>query len=121
MDQRREDRFQTDQQVQVTVLEPPGQPFPARIRDASGRGMGISSAVEMKPGYPIKINLPNSILLGEVIFIRADGDGWFAGVELEHALFGLAELAEVLREVRHKDSQLQHPDSLENANCQNRQ
>jgi hypothetical protein len=64
------------------------------------------------PGSALKINLPDGILLGEVIYCRAQADGWYAGVELEHALFSLTELADALRGFTGESSGREHPDAL---------
>ena len=48
-------------------------------------------------GKALKISLEDSLLLGEVIYCRPQNGGWYAGIELEHALIGLAELAKALQ------------------------
>lgn len=111
MNQRRETRYQIDQSVDVTVFGTPDTHVWASIRNASGRGLGLELAEPLATGTALQITLEDSILLGEVIYCRWEGDVWQAGVELEQALCGLAELASALGAFRDEDSgaQRQYP------------
>jgi len=71
--------------------------MPGRIRNASGRGMGLAVAQPIGVGALLQI-AADSLLPGEVIDCRMDGDGFYVGVEREQALHGLAELAEMVRQ-----------------------
>src|SRR4051812_43252262 len=112
MDQRRESRFQVNQRVRVTVLEPARAGIEGKIRNASGRGIGIEMPERLATGDAVKIDLDDSFLLGEVIYCRADGNGWYAGIELEHALFGLAALAATLSDFSESRSGSEHAYAL---------
>jgi hypothetical protein len=97
MNQRRENRFSVNQQVEVLVFGSPDLRLEGTIRNASGRGIGLLLPERLGIGKTLRIKLVDSILLGEVIYCRAQDGGWDTGVQLEHALFGLAQLAEALR------------------------
>jgi PilZ domain len=92
MDQRREPRFEADQPVVVTVLTEPQSRMDARVRNASGRGIGLVTQRTISPGAAIRIELDDAIVLGEAIYCRDDRDGHFIGVELDQVLVGLTEL-----------------------------
>jgi hypothetical protein len=92
MEQRREPRFQADQPVVLTVLTEPETRLTARVKDASGRGLGLVTASPVAPGSAIRIELDNSMVLGEAIYCRKERDGHFVGVELDQVLVGLTEL-----------------------------
>jgi hypothetical protein len=92
MNQRRESRIEANQCVRITTLGEPEIQFPARIKNVSMRGVGLELQCPIKPGAAIRIDLEDALLLGEVIFCRKDAERFFAGVELEHALWGLADL-----------------------------
>lgn len=81
-----------DQPVVVTVLTEPQARMDARVKNASGRGLGLLTPVTIAPGAAIRIELEDAIVLGEAIYSRADGDGHFIGVELDQVLVGLTEL-----------------------------
>src|SRR5437764_4321639 len=92
MEQRREPRFQADQPVVVTVLTEPETRLEARVQNASGRGLGLVTASPVPPGAAVRIEIDDSMVLGEAIYCRSDRDGHFVGVELDQALVGLTEL-----------------------------
>jgi hypothetical protein len=93
MDNRREPRFQADQPVVVTVLTEPQTRIEARVKNASGRGLGLVAPVAVPPGAPVRIELDDALVLGEAIYCRDGQDGHFIGVELDQVLVGLTELA----------------------------
>jgi PilZ domain len=96
MSQRRETRVPIDRPVQLTVYGQPDRHYSAKVKNVSGRGLGIELESPVSIGSALKIVLEDAILLGEVIYCRNQGDVWYAGVELEQALCGLAELASAL-------------------------
>ncbi len=96
MEQRREPRFQADQPVVVTVLNDTEIRLEARVRDASGRGLGLLSPVPVPPGAAIRIEMEDSIVLGEAIYCRREREGHFIGIELDQVLVGLTELGKTL-------------------------
>jgi hypothetical protein len=97
MNQRRDSRFHTDQPIQITVFGPPDTRIMARVKNVSGRGIGLEVENPIAVGAALKIVLDDSILLGEVIYCRNQGGTHYVGIELEQALRGLAELATALR------------------------
>jgi ribulose-5-phosphate 4-epimerase/fuculose-1-phosphate aldolase len=98
MNQRREARAVASHSVWITILGTVDNRIPARIRNASGRGMGLEVAQEIGTGSALQIEVEDSLLFGEAIYCRAEKGAYYVGVELEEALHGLAELGEVLRE-----------------------
>ena len=101
MNQRRETRVQADQvvgdrSVAITVFGETDIGIRGRIRNISGRGIGLETGVPVAAGTALKVELDDSLLLGEVIYCRADGPVFYVGVELEHALNGLGELSRMV-------------------------
>jgi hypothetical protein len=92
MDQRREARFEADQAVVVTILSEQPTRLAARVRNASGRGLGLFVPCRVDPGAAIRIEIDDSIVLGEAIYCRSEPEGYFIGVELDQVLVGLTEL-----------------------------
>ena len=98
MDKRREPRFVADQPVVVTVLGDHETQHPARIRNASGRGLSIDMASAVPPGTALKIELEDAIVLGEAVYCQGGPEAYLLGVELDQMLCGLSELGKRLQE-----------------------
>jgi hypothetical protein len=97
MSQRREPRFNAEQSVWITLFGEPDIRLPARIKNVSARGIGLELQGPVAIGTALKLELDDSLLLGEVIYCRQDEASFYVGVELEQALCGLADLALALR------------------------
>ncbi|HWB85200.1 MAG TPA: PilZ domain-containing protein [Bryobacteraceae bacterium] len=99
MEQRREPRFTVDQPVAVTLLGEREVRATATVKDASGRGLGLTLTHAVKLGTALKIEIEDAILLGEVVHCQpAEGGGYLIGVELHQALYTTAELRELAKE-----------------------
>ena len=98
MDQRREPRLVADQSVAVTVLGDQETRLTARVKNASGRGLAIEMPVKVAPGTALKIELDDSILLGEAVYCQSGPESHLIGVELDQVLCGLSELGKRLQE-----------------------
>jgi hypothetical protein len=109
MNQQREPRLAAEQPVLVTVLGKHEIMQLAKVRDASGRGLGLEMAIPVPTGAALKIEFEDSILLGEAMYCRSEQGSYFVGVELEQALRGLRELDRTLREFAEDASGVQHP------------
>jgi c-di-GMP-binding flagellar brake protein YcgR len=97
MERRREVRVVCDQTVRVTVLGRHRQEMQGKAVDLSGRGMRIVLTDRIPPGDPVKIQLDDTLLLGEICYCRPNGRGYVVGIELDQALIGLADLARLNR------------------------
>jgi hypothetical protein len=99
MEQRREHRVPIDKPVTVTVLGEPETRLIATVKNASGRGLGLISPQSITPGAAIKIEIGDSIFLGEAMYSKAlDEGGYFLGIELAEVLSGLAALSRMAEE-----------------------
>jgi len=96
MNQRCEPRLESDQSLWITVFGEPDIRLPARVKNVSTRGIGLELQGPVAVGSPVKIEVEDCLFLGEVIYCRQDEASFFVGVELEQALYGLAELARAL-------------------------
>ncbi|MBV8731252.1 MAG: PilZ domain-containing protein [Acidobacteriia bacterium] len=92
MEQRAELRFVIDQPVAVLVLGGKEIRETARVRNVSPAGLQLLSDRVIPAGSAIKIELDNSLALGEVMYCVAEGEQYVLGIKLEHILNGLAEL-----------------------------
>lgn len=104
MEQRRGPRFSTDQPVEVTIFGIEETRYCGRIINASRRGLAIELPEEIVPGTALKIEIDDSMVLGEAVYCRNAGMVHLVGVELDQVLCGLAELGRKLQEFATADS-----------------
>jgi hypothetical protein len=119
MNQRREPRFQIDQFLWITVFGEPDIRLPARIKNISPRGIGLELEGPVAAGSALKFEVDDSLLLGEVIYCRDDGDSFYLGVQLEHMLCGLGDLAQAIEAFADPPSGLEQADAVEHSGHQN--
>lgn len=98
MEQRREPRFQTDQPVRLRILGTSEREAEARVKNVSGRGLGLEVAEAIPAGTALKIEVADAFYLAEAVFCRRDEGSYFVGVALEQVLSGLAELGRILQQ-----------------------
>jgi hypothetical protein len=82
--------------VAITLFGEPEIRLSGRIRNLSGRGIGLEVEGPVATGTALKVELDDALLLGEVIYCRPDGSSFYVGVELEHSVCGLAELSHMV-------------------------
>jgi hypothetical protein len=93
MESRQEARFEVDQEITVTLLGEVESTFAGKIVNVSGRGMCFLSSQELSAGAAIKIELSDTMVLGEVIYCRRQEAHYQAGIALEQALYHTQDLA----------------------------
>jgi hypothetical protein len=119
MNQRREPRFETDQSIWITLFGEPDIQLPARVKNVSARGIGLELQGPVAIGAALKIDLPDGLVLGEVIYCREDVGCFYVGVELEQALCGLVDLANAFRAFSDAPSGPQQTDPVKERRYQN--
>jgi hypothetical protein len=115
MNQRRELRFAADQSVLLTILGETDRQVYVTVKNVSGRGLGLEIPHPLAAGTAVKVALEDAFVLGEVIYCRDEGTTCYAGVELEHALYSLAELASALEAFSELELGPQGPDTAKYA------
>jgi hypothetical protein len=98
MEHRREPRVPFDRPVALTLLGDREIRLSASVKNASPRGIGVMTAQPLSPGAALKIEIGDSIFLGEVMYSRNAEGGYFSGIELTQVLTGLAALSRLARE-----------------------
>ena len=107
MDNRRESRFTANQTVDVTILGDPEIRRTGVVKNASGRGLGLEMAFPVGIGAALKIELPDTVVLGEAMYCRGQNGSYFVGIELEQVLCGLEGLSQMLQAFAEEASSLQ--------------
>ena len=97
MDRRREVRVTADQIVRVTALGKYPLQMDGIAVDLSGRGLRILVPDAVDPGDAVKIDLEDTLLLGEICYCKPRDYGYIVGIEVDQVLSGLADLARLNR------------------------
>jgi hypothetical protein len=98
MERRREERFDSEQWVRLTLLKEFGSPesVPAMMLDFSGNGLRLVSPLRIMAGAAVKVEVGDLLLFGEVIHAQrqewAAKAHWTCGIRLEQGIFGLSAL-----------------------------
>lgn len=70
-----------------------GQPcMLGRVLDSSSRGMALEVPAPLPAGSAVKIEVGDTLVLGEVSYCTSTSEGYRAGLVIKHRLAGLAEL-----------------------------
>jgi hypothetical protein len=59
---------------------------PATLKNLSGRGLRLITGCAIQLGTAVRIDINDSVLLGEVCYCSSTPDGLVCGVQLEQAL-----------------------------------
>jgi hypothetical protein len=92
MELRRSPRFELDQPVIATDLDDRVH-VPAKLANFSSHGIRLIVETRFKVGALLKVEWNGTLVLGEVIYCRPEQEGFSVGVELEHALYDVENLA----------------------------
>jgi hypothetical protein len=101
LDRRSEIRFAADQRVTFTRLDQPGEALGGVITDVSDSGMRIlveGAPASIKMGEPVRVDLLDSLVLGEVAYAELHGGQLAIGIEVQHSLLNLTDLAKMRSE-----------------------
>lgn len=95
MEQRREPRVSISQPVRLTLLE--GLPdrrvsLEATVENASESGLRLLVDQAITLGTAVRLDLENTLILGEIRYCQQAGDRYAVGLHLEHSLNDLASL-----------------------------
>ena len=106
MESRRECRFETDQEITVTLLGEVDTTFAGKVVNVSGTGICLQSSQALPPGAALKIELADTLLLGEVIYCRSEAAHYHSGILLEQALYHTRDLAALSERLLGGDTRL---------------
>jgi hypothetical protein len=95
VDRRREERVNSNEAVQVTILGSEQERIQGHLINLSGKGLRIVVPAVILPGTLLRIDTKDSILLGEVSHWTKQDGGIQIGVQIEHVLTNLKQLAKL--------------------------
>lgn len=96
MDRRTHPRFPVNTPVQLTTLLGERLTLEGHLEELSGAGARVSSGAPITPGTPVRLDLPDTLLLGECVHCQAVNGGYFLGIHLEHSLGNVSELRRLM-------------------------
>lgn len=105
MDLRTETRVPVQRPVKLTVLGDEPQEYQALLSNVSGRGLRVLVDAPVPLDSAVRVDLEDSIILGEVCYCEPFGGQWALGLEMEQALSdlrGLCRLVERLLQEERK-------------------
>jgi PilZ domain len=87
------------------------EPQAVEILNLSGQGMRIKASKPVAAGTLVRIDLNQTLLLGEVCYSEADGNGFALGLRLEHSLLRTASLEQLRQRVAAEETEWVHEPS----------
>jgi hypothetical protein len=94
-DRRDDQRRQLDQSATVSILGAASEILHGEIRNIGKGGAQIRLDQPLQYASIVAIDYDDNRLLGEVVYCEKAQTGWLVGIQVEHALLGLATLAAI--------------------------
>jgi len=99
VERKMEISYLPDQPVRLTVLGAPQYTVAAQMTTLAGRRANLRLQNAVAHGAAVRIDLNDSLLLGEVSTCIAEADGFVATVGVEEAIPSLSDLAKLVSAV----------------------
>ncbi len=96
MERRQHPRIPVNSPVRVTTLLGDCIIADGQLEQLSGAGARVTSPVPLQPGTPLRLDLPDTLLLGECVYCQAVDGGFTLGIHLEHSLGSVGELRRLM-------------------------
>ena len=101
MDRRRSPRRSLEERVELTCLSLHSESGlatcrPARIVERSAIGLRIETAEPIEPFTLVRLDLADSLLLGEVVWCSEVGDYHHIGLKIEESLLHVQDLGRLM-------------------------
>jgi hypothetical protein len=103
MDLRTENRVPVQRPVKLTVLGDQPQEFEAFLNNVSGRGLRVVVDAPVAPDSAVRVDLDDSMILGEVCYCEPCGNQWALGLEMEQSLSDLRGLCQLVERLLHEE------------------
>ena len=97
LEQRQTERREISHPAKVTLLGTTPEIVHGMVRNVSEGGTQIRLDQPLAPPTLVKIEYEDNLLLGEVIYCEETQTGWLVGVRIEHGLFALSAIADVMQ------------------------
>ena len=91
-DRRREPRFSTNRPAELVLLSENDERLPIQMVEVSGSGVRFIVQRPVTADTAVRIDMEDSILLGEVCYCTPEGEDHICGVRLEQGLTHVTDL-----------------------------
>lgn len=92
-------RYRPDEVIRLQLLGPKEHTVSARMIDLSGRRAELELPEPVSLSAPVRVNLEDSMLLGEVCSCVRQGDSYRIAIEVSEAIPSLSSLARLVAAV----------------------
>jgi len=120
MDRRRSPRYPLEERVELTCLSFDSEPGvatsrSARIVERSPAGLRIETAKPIAPSTLVRLDLADSLFLGEVVWCSKVGDHHHIGLKIEESLLHIQDLGRLMKSLLGNDCSrsLHKPEAVE--------
>jgi len=79
-------RYSVNEQIALTILSGERLRIQALLKNYSAKGLCVFLDQALPVGSPVSLRTAQVLMLGEVVWCQCAGDGYEAGIELEHTL-----------------------------------
>ena len=99
MERRKEPRFKTNQPAELRILDDGGT-CQATLLEISGKGLRVRVDGPLKLGAPVRLDVEQTIILGEVTHSTSSADGYEAGIQVEQVLTKTDDLTRLIEALK---------------------
>ncbi len=104
MDRRSEPRVEINQTAELTILGEPDRKVTALLKNLSGRGLSVLTDCAIPLGTPVRLDVNDSVMLGEICYCASTSEGLICGIQLEQALHSVADLTRLVARLMMEDT-----------------
>ena len=109
MEQRKQVRVPVQRPVKLTVLGDSPMEMEGYLSNISGRGLRMTLSEAIPVNAAIRVDVDNSMLLGEVCYCEPFGGQWAVGLEMEQSLSDLSGLCRLVERLMMEEKRSAKP------------
>lgn len=96
MDRRREPRFECKQNACITLLDGSPVPLEGTLVNISADGARLTVGEPLPINVPVRVDVGETLLLGDVCYCQPEAEGYSVGIALAHAVVEATSLNALL-------------------------
>lgn len=100
MDRRSQPRFEGNEIARVTLLAQDANSFTGKMVNISDNGMRLLVDRPLGTSAPVKVQVADATMLGEVTYCQQNGNGYAVGLALDQVLWQTPDLLPLWRALR---------------------